>query len=786
VDDGPSPDLRPEGSSPDAEPDPGGPPIAGRPDPRSDQVVLALIVGAAVAGALADADPTGFRVPDVVWCALAAGAVTWAASRASAVTVVVLAAVAAVVGVGGGWLPGACGLAALVVGVVAASEKRPSRELATLAGALAMQALLRGPSYGFVGLPTLVAVAAVAPVLVSGLRRAPSTERRVVRTASLVVVGFVLLASLGAGLAALLARDDLRGGASEAESALQLLRDGDLDAAVGPLAEASDGFSSASGILDGPLAFAGRAVPIVGQHLDALSQVSSAGDRLTTTAGEAATSADYESLKADNGRVDLDEVRAMTGPVAASAEAAVDAQRVVADVRNPWLVSAVTSELDRLEDELADTVPAAVDAATALELAPMLLGGDGEQRYLLQFATPGESRGAGGFIGTYAVLVADDGQLDLGITGSTQELGPDLVDPTTETPPFPVELPEGWDDLYASYNVEFFPGNLSASPDWPTDSDVARQIYAQVPEVGETDGVLYADPAALAALLSLTGPIDVEGVEDPLDEDNVEQYLYVDQYVQYASDLAQRRDVLAEVTSGVFEALTSRPLPALGELTSTLGPVVASGHLKFVSFDDAAEELFVRTGLAGAWKTTPGADWLSLRSANLLPNKIDWFLRRDMAVDTLVDPATGAVESTVTVTLTNLAPPGGLPEYMIGNVDGLPSGTNQDALSLFTPHGLESVTVDGAEVGGESGVAFGGNVYTVAVDLPPEGTRTVVFRLAGAVPAGALYQLDLLAQPLAHEDEVTVTLRGAGGSRPLTLFEGPLTEDTQLAAIGRS
>ena len=74
----------------------------------------------------------------------------------------------------------------------------------------------------------------------------------------------------------------------------------------------------------------------------------------------------------------------------------------------------------------------------------------------------------------------------------------------------------------------------------------------------------------------------------------------------------------------------------------------------------------------------------------------------------------------------------------------------------------------------------------VAVDLPPEGTRTVVFRLAGTVPAGALYRLDLLNQPLAHEDEVSVTLRGAGGSRPLTLFEGPLTEDTLLAAIGRS
>jgi hypothetical protein len=309
-----------------------------------------LIAGSAVAAALSDASPSGLRPADAVWCALAAVAVTWAASRASGLTVAVLAAVAAVVGVGGGWLPAACGLAALATGVLAASEKRPSRELAALSGALAVQALLRGPSFGFIGLPTLVAVAATLPVLVSGARRAPTAERRVARVTSLVVLAFVLLASVGAGVAALLARPDLRSAATDAEDALQILRDGDLDAAVAPLDDASDGFSGAASLLNGPLALAGRAVPLVGQHVEALGRVSSAGERLTTTASGAATSADYESLKADNGRVDLDEVRAMLEPVTASADAAIAAQQVVAAVRSPWLVGAVTSELDRLDD----------------------------------------------------------------------------------------------------------------------------------------------------------------------------------------------------------------------------------------------------------------------------------------------------------------------------------------------------------------------------------------------------------------------------------------------------
>lgn len=751
-----------------------------------DRVVWAIIAGSAVAAALSGAHPTGLPAADAIWCALAAVLVTWAASRASAPAVVWLAGVALVVGVGGGWLPGLCGAAALATGVLSAFDRRPARDLTAISGGLALQALLRGPSFGFIGLPTLVALAAAAPVVVLGWRAAPAGERLVARRAVGGLTILVLLATLAAGVAALMVRPDLRDAGSSAEDALQLLRDGNLDEASQPLAEAADGFSSAADVLGGPLALPARAVPIVGQHIEALSRVSSAGHDLAEATGTAATSADYQALKADNGSIDLAEVRSMAAPVRASADAALRTEQVVADVRSPWLVGPVNSELDRLARELARTTPSAVNAADALEVAPTLLGGDGAKRYLLQFATPGESRGAGGFIGSYAVMDVVGGDLQLGITGSTQELGPEVVDPDTQPPLFPFVPPEGWEELYGSYHVGYFPGNVSASPSWPMDSDVARQIYTNVPGVGETDGVLYADPTALAALLELTGSIDVPGVDYPLDAGNVEQYLYVDQYVQFASDLDQRRDVLGEVTAGVFEAITSRPLPPLRDVMSVLGPVVTSGHLKFVSFEPAAEALFERTGLADAWVVTPGADWLSLRSANLLPNKIDWFLRRDMTVDTVVDPATGAVESTVTVTLTNLAPPDGLPPYLIGNVAGLPSGTNDDALSLYTPHALDSITVDGQAVGVESAPGFGGNVYTVAVTIPPQGSATVVYHLRGTVPAGPAYRLDLLHQALAHDDEVTVTLRASDGGRPLTMFDGPLAEDEQLAAIGRS
>lgn len=745
--------------------------------------VTAIIVGGALAAALSGASPVGSNAFDAIWCALAGAFVAWAASRADPLAVTWMAAIAAVVGVGGGWLAAGCGLLALASAVYGAWDRHPLREMAALSGALGIQALLRGPSYGFLGLPTLVVVLAVAPMVLSGFRRAPGGEQRVVRISVLAVAAFVLVASVGAGIAALLARGDLTSSGNDAETALGYLRDGELEQAVPTLDAATQGFSSSAGLLNGPLAFAGRAVPIVGQHVEALRRVASAGEHLTATAAVAANSADYQKLKADNGRVDIAELRSMAGPVRASADAIVATQRLVSDVSSPWLVGAVHDQLRRLSVELADAAPAATDAADALAIAPTLLGGDGEQRYLLMFATPGESRGAGGFVGTYGVLSAVDGQLDLGATGSTQELGPELVDPTSGGG-YSFIPPPGWDDLYGRYNVQFFPGNVSASPDWPTDSEVARQVYAQVPGVGDTQGVLYADPAALAAFLELTGPVDVPGVDQPLDSQNVEQFLYVDQYVTFSEDRGVRRDVLGQVAEAVFGAFTTRPLPPLGELTAALGPVVSSGHLKFVSFDAGAEALFTRTGLAGAWSTSPGADWLSLRSTNMLPNKIDWFLRRSMSVDTTIDPRSRALYSTVTVTLRNEAPPSGLPAYLIGNVNGLPDGSNKDALALYTPHRLDSVEVDGVAAGVQRQQGYGGNIYTVPVVVPPQGTATVVYRISGTAPVGRAYVLDLLHQPLAHEDQVSVSIGSVNSDLRTSLYNGPLSQNVELAAIG--
>ncbi|MBK9181364.1 MAG: hypothetical protein IPM45_17720 [Acidimicrobiales bacterium] len=58
--------------------------------------------------------------------------------------------------------------------------------------------------------------------------------------------------------------------------------------------------------------------------------------------------------------------------------------------------------------------------------------------------------------------------------------------------------------------------------------------------------MITVDPAGLAALLRLTGPVSGPGIPSPLTPDNVEQFLLVDQHQLSADDPAFRRTPSAE------------------------------------------------------------------------------------------------------------------------------------------------------------------------------------------------------------------------------------------------
>lgn len=738
--------------------------------------MIGVVVLSVLCGLGSPAQPTGSMLGDAVWNTAAALAVITAASRAGRWPRMWLLAVAAVLGIAGSSTgAGAAVVALVVLGALAwgAPLSGPvTQALGVLAGAVAMIAMSNAPPFGPMGTSTAIAAVAVIPVMVSAWSAVSRQARRRIAIGAGAVVTLVVLAAATTALAGSAARQPLTDAEASARIALDSLSDGDTTTAARGFDDAANQFAEVRSLASGPLGWLGRTVPIVAQHLTALRDVSAAGVALAESAAAAASAADWRTLTASGGRVDLTAVASMLAPATDAANATSAALDVIDSVRSPWLVGAVTTRLDALAREIADVEQQAQLAASGLAVAPDLLGGNGPRRYLLALATPGESRNGGGFVGSFGVMTAQGGALSVDPSRSTR----DLASPRSRAGD--LDLPPDWETRYGAMRVGIFPGNLSASPSWPDDADVAGQIAALNPDIGPVDGVVYADPIALAALLELIGPVRIPSLGRDLDSTTVVEYLLVEQYVRFSRDNEQRIDALSDVTGAVFTALIDRPLPGLGRLGSVLGPVVAGGHLRLASFGSAAESAFLTDiGLDGAWRTRPGADYLSLRSANMLPTKIDVFMSRDVSVTVNFDPGSGEVRSEVRATVTNAAPSRGLPPYIIGSGLLAPPGTNRNLLALYTPLDVDAVTVGGRPAGAQVQSEFGGRVISVPVDIPPSGSVEVVWRLRGAIEPGSDYRLDVLPPSLAVADRLRITVAGA---EPATVFDGPLTATEQF------
>jgi len=731
----------------------------------STVTVTTIIAASGIAAAFSGSSPTGHRSVDIVWCALIGILIPLLAVRARRVAMLTSGGVASVIGFGGdpATIIMSIGLLGLLL-AIAASPRR-IRRLMVVAGALTIQILLRGPSYGFIGLPTIVAIATVLPVCISGWRMARAPERRVGRWAVAMVAAVVLLAGLSSVGVAIRARADVQHAADEAIEGLRLLRTGDTDQATAKFQSSSARFSSASGSLDSFATWPGQLVPVVAQNLRTLQAASSSGVTLTLSAAATASTADYRALAMSSGRIDLAKVASLEGPVEDSLGAITSALEAIGATGSPWLAPPVGSAYSRLIDELSSTRLQAQNALEGIRVAPALLGADAPKRYFVSFGHPGESRNAGGFIGAYAILDANAGRLSLGDAGPIDEL-------YRRPPLYRFDPPVDWESRYGSYVVNHNIGDHSVSPSWPVDASVIAQLYPQTPAGTPLDGAIYADPAALAGFLSLTGPITVPGIAQKLTNTNVEEYLLRGQYIEFEGSSAERKDALEDVARATFEAFTTRPLPNLAKVASTLGPLFEAGHLQVTAFEPRAETFLDDIDLSGRWSIEPGADYLSVRSTNLMANKIDTYLTRTIDVQTQVDEQTGTLRSTIHIELRNDAPAEGLPPYLIGNGWDLPNGTNRTLVSVYSPHQLQSVSVNGVPSGARVQSEFGGPVYGVVAEIPPKSTVTIDLELVGTVPSWP-YRLRVLPQAMANPDHLTIRIdNGTGSSRPL--FDGTL------------
>jgi hypothetical protein len=724
---------------------------------RGPVPVAMLALAAAAGAALADGEPTALSAVNLVLRAVFAAAVTVASARARRQAWLFASTATVIAGVGASfdWLAFVATGATLALLVV----NRRSWTVGAFVGACLSQVLLRLDLDGTVGTSATVAGAVAGLLIVSGLRRARRSSRRRALLAAGVLAGAAVVFSGGCALAAVGASSDVRAGIDAGKDGLGAARQGNVPEATAYFDRAADAFAQARSALDRWWVRPALSVPVVGQQLRAARTLSAAGRELAGAAGAASSELDLKGLRLRQGAIDLAAVDRAAAALGTARRALDQATREMQTARSPWLVAPLVEAITDLDGRLGDARRDVVTAADVIDLVGPMLGRDGPRRWFVAVVTPAENRGSGGLVGNVGEITATDGRLDLVNVQRVARLN-EAVDDTAAAQ----VLPRIYADAYEGWKVPSKLQNVTVTADFPTAAEALESVQPLAGR-GEVDGTISIDPLAVVALLDVVGPVNVPGWPVPISASNAASVLLHEQYVALAE--GPREDFLGQVIAAVWLRATTGDLPSPASLARTLAPAVRGRHIQFHSRRAQEQAALGRLGADGDVRYASG-DHLRLLTDNASQSKVDWFLRRALDYRLRYDPGSGSAEATVTVTLTNDAPPSGLPAYVLGGLVA-PPGFSRQILQLYTPLDLTATTVDGRPPPAAALRSLGrpGNwAHEVDVAIPPKSAMKIEFRLTGRFADGAgPWTLDLGRQPAISPDDLTVTIDVADGWR---------------------
>lgn len=712
---------------------------------------------ATTGGALAvlgDAAPTGVELVDAVYRGAYVVAVSLACAFARRWTWPLVAAAALLAVPELPWL--AVGGVGLAVAVVSQLDRRRRQHVGALVGALAGLTLLELPPFLAFGVPTVIAAFAPLPAVGSALVNLRTRARRPLVTGALALGGAALVLAGASTAMAFGLRSDADQGVDAARAGLQAARAGDEAGAVDAFRQAEASFRTAHDRAAAWWLAPGRLVPVLAQHLELAEEMSAAGLELASVSARTAPAVALEGLTTPDGAFRLDRIDELRGMAAVVRDALDRTERQLDPLATPWLIGPVEAALDSFRHELGRAGPDAELALTALDAAPGLLGAEGPKRYVVLFGNPAEARALGGFVGAVGLLEADGGRLEYGTVEGSGPLSQALVaadaalDPTLDVP-----------DSYRNAQPQRFVQNWTSDVDIATVTDVVASLAPQIAELGPIDGVLYADPRVLAALLELTGPITLPGTDQQLDAATATEHLQRDQYRAEDGALdAERKDRLGDAAEIAFDRLLTESQPPPRTIVDVLGPLVRGRRLLFATTDTEANELLTRVGLRPPLHD--GDDETVLVSHhNRRANKLDAYLERSIDYQATVGED-GQVRAALTVSLHNTADVADLSTYPLGQVrPGEDPGTNALTLDLRSALDVVDVTVDGGPAPRSDLRRDGLAQISVPVSVPAGATVVVVATLEGRVDLRDC-RFDFLPNGGANVDELTVALELPG------------------------
>ncbi|MEI7741871.1 MAG: DUF4012 domain-containing protein [bacterium] len=257
-------------------------------------------------------------------------------------------------------------------------------------------------------------------------------------------------------------------------------------------------------------------------------------------------------------------------------------------------------------------------------LLPELLVKGGERNMILVFQNSDELRPTGGFIGTYGIFNAKDGDFSLSDIRDVYTLDRPASKFFKETPPEPLAK------YLASTNWYFRDANWS--PHFP--ESAARLLDFYVRERGERgsemDGVIAVNPRVIEGLSKLVGCITVQQI-DFCPENILARVQY---QVEKGYDLegipdAERKQIIIPLATEFLKRLYELPIEKLPEVFDVVRNSFLKKDIQMWSSDTNLQGAIIDAGIAGqlSYDTSDG---FMVVDANLGGMKTDPYVKREI------------------------------------------------------------------------------------------------------------------------------------------------------------
>ena len=546
-------------------------------------------------------------------------------------------------------------------------------------------------------------------------------------------------------------RADLEAAKSRLSNVTELVRSGDQAQFDAVATEVLGYTTSADETVQGPLWEYASWVPFVGQNVAAVRATTEATHILVRDALPASFTIlgamQRENIHFEGGGFNLEPFRQALQTLPVVDTAFTEAQQKVADVDRADLLPIVDDAVGQVLEVIDTAAPLTHTATEVLPTALTMLGADGPRTYLVVFQNNAEIRATGGE-GAAAVYVrADGGRLTLeGLTGSTTFESPELSGLQH------LELPA---DTLALYDDEFarFSQNYTKTPNFPTSARLFQTIAAKTGYA--VDGVVSLDPVVLGDILSVAGPVTVDGIE--VNADNAVQVLLSDTYLRFPGDQGPADAFFAATSATVFQKLVSGDW----DLMKMLDVFSAAGEQQrlYGWFTREEEEQVARVlDIDGTMK----ADNAETTEVGIFLNdaavsKLEYYLSTSVAV------TCNAADRTVTtaITMTNSVDRDDLTFHILARRSPSYGGSGTSMLLdvlYFAPPGATITGVDPGEGDApdlsRASTEDGRTAQSIAILLNRGETRTVSY--TSALPAGDLGPLSVRYSPTVTDTPVTV------------------------------